>query len=77
MFGGLAFLIGGRMACGVLGDTLMVRVGPGERRPHPLRRRLVVGHALQTGRSGLRLSHAGARCSRAAARPAPARDQSA
>ena len=28
MFGGLAFLIGGRMACGVLGDTLMVRVGP-------------------------------------------------
>ena len=28
MFGGLAFLAGGRMCCGVLGDTLMVRVGP-------------------------------------------------
>lgn len=27
MFGGLAFLIGGNMACGVVGDTLMVRLG--------------------------------------------------
>ena len=28
MFGGLAFLLGGRMCCGVLNDNLVVRVGP-------------------------------------------------
>jgi hypothetical protein len=28
MFGGIAFMVGGNMACGVLGDELMVRVGP-------------------------------------------------
>ena len=28
MFGGVAFLIGGHMCCGVVGDELMVRVGP-------------------------------------------------
>lgn len=28
MFGGLAFLIGGNMCCGVVGEELMVRVGP-------------------------------------------------
>lgn len=28
MFGGLAFMLGGNMACGVIGDELMVRVGP-------------------------------------------------
>ncbi|MGB5082317.1 MAG: TfoX/Sxy family protein [Burkholderiales bacterium] len=28
MFGGLAFLLGGRMCCGVQDDKLMVRVGP-------------------------------------------------
>jgi hypothetical protein len=28
MFGGLAFLSGGRMCCGVLNDDLVVRVGP-------------------------------------------------
>jgi hypothetical protein len=27
MFGGIAFLIGGNMACGVIGDDLIVRVG--------------------------------------------------
>jgi TfoX/Sxy family transcriptional regulator of competence genes len=27
MFGGLAFLMGGHMCCGVVGDYLMVRVG--------------------------------------------------
>jgi TfoX/Sxy family transcriptional regulator of competence genes len=27
MFGGLVFLVGGNMACGVIGDDLMVRVG--------------------------------------------------
>jgi hypothetical protein len=28
MFGGLAFLVRGHMVCGVLGEELMVRVGP-------------------------------------------------
>ena len=28
MFGGLAFLLGGRMCVGVVGEELMVRVGP-------------------------------------------------
>jgi hypothetical protein len=28
MFGGLAFLWNGNLCCGVLGDELMVRVGP-------------------------------------------------
>jgi TfoX/Sxy family transcriptional regulator of competence genes len=28
MFGGLAFLLGGNMCCGVVGHELMVRVGP-------------------------------------------------
>jgi TfoX/Sxy family transcriptional regulator of competence genes len=28
MFGGLAFLVRGNMCCGVIGDKLMVRVGP-------------------------------------------------
>ena len=28
MFGGLAFMVGGNMSCGVVGAQLMVRVGP-------------------------------------------------
>ena len=28
MFGGLAFMVGGHMSCGVVGHELMVRVGP-------------------------------------------------
>jgi TfoX/Sxy family transcriptional regulator of competence genes len=28
MFGGIGFLIGGNMACGVIGENLIVRVGP-------------------------------------------------
>ena len=28
MFGGLAFMVGGHMACGVVGDDLMARIGP-------------------------------------------------
>lgn len=28
MFGGVAFMVGGNMACGPVGDELMVRVGP-------------------------------------------------
>jgi hypothetical protein len=27
MFGGIAFMIGGNMACGVIGDDLIIRVG--------------------------------------------------
>jgi hypothetical protein len=29
MFGGLCFLVSGNMCCGIVGDELMVRVGPG------------------------------------------------
>ena len=28
MFGGLCFMLGGNMCCGVVGEELMVRVGP-------------------------------------------------
>ena len=28
MFGGLAFMLGGNMACGILGEDLMLRLGP-------------------------------------------------
>lgn len=28
MFGGLAFMVQGHMCCGIVGDELMVRVGP-------------------------------------------------
>ena len=28
MFGGLCFLVGNHMACGIVGETLMARVGP-------------------------------------------------
>lgn len=39
MFGGLTFLLGGKMYCGVLQDKLVVRVGPAQyeealKRPH-------------------------------------------
>jgi TfoX/Sxy family transcriptional regulator of competence genes len=30
MFGGIAYLVGGNMACGVMGDDLMVRMAPGD-----------------------------------------------
>ena len=30
MFGGIVFMLDGNMACGVLGDELIVRVGPEE-----------------------------------------------
>ena len=32
MFGGLAFLVDGKMFCGVIGDKLVVRVGPDQYR---------------------------------------------
>lgn len=28
MFGGLTFMVGGHMCCGIVGEELMVRVGP-------------------------------------------------
>jgi TfoX/Sxy family transcriptional regulator of competence genes len=28
MFGGLAFMVGGHMTCGVIGDDLVLRLGP-------------------------------------------------
>ena len=39
MFGGVAFMLDGNMACGVTGDEIMVRVGPDDHedalsRPH-------------------------------------------
>jgi len=39
MFGGLCFMLGGNMACGIAGDDLMVRTGPARyeeslRQPH-------------------------------------------
>ena len=39
LFGGLAFMVNGHMACGLIGDELMVRVGPDAyeaalRKPH-------------------------------------------
>ena len=36
MFGGLAFMVHGHMCCGIVGDTLMARVGPAQY-PHALR----------------------------------------
>jgi len=33
MFGGLAFLLYGNMSCGILGEELIVRVGPEAYRP--------------------------------------------
>ena len=30
MFGGIAWMLGGNMACGVVGEELMVRLGPEE-----------------------------------------------
>jgi len=39
MFGGIAFMLRGNMCCGVIGDRLLLRVGPGgyeaaQSRPH-------------------------------------------
>ena len=34
MFGGLAFMLGGRMFCGIVKDDLMVRIGPALREAH-------------------------------------------
>jgi TfoX/Sxy family transcriptional regulator of competence genes len=39
MFGGIAFMVSGHMSCGVVDDTLMVRVGPAQyeqalKKPH-------------------------------------------
>jgi TfoX/Sxy family transcriptional regulator of competence genes len=37
MFGGIAFMVRGNMCCGVIGETLMARVGP-EQYDHALTR---------------------------------------
>ncbi len=65
MFGGLAFMVSGSMCCGIVGDELMVRVGPDRyeaalSRPHarpmdftgrPLKGMVYVGRAgLRTAR---------------------------
>ncbi len=58
MFGGLCFLCGGNMACGIVGDELMVRVGP-EAWPDAVRRQ----HAREmdfTGRSMKGMIYVGA-----------------
>lgn len=66
MFGGLAFMVGGKMCCGVLNDDLMARIGPGGdekalKEPYtrpmdftgrPMRGYLYVGrHGTQTDRA--------------------------
>lgn len=66
MFGGLCFMVHGHMVCGVLGDELMVRVGPDAyedalKRPHA-REMDFTGRALKgmvyVGTEGLDDDHA-------------------
>lgn len=59
MFGGLSFMLAGNLCCGVLGDTLLARIGPEQHaaalaRPHarvmdftgrPMKGYIVVGPA--------------------------------
>ena len=47
MFGGLAFMVAGHMCCGVIDDTLMVRVGP-EHYP----KALTIAHAREMDFTG-------------------------
>jgi hypothetical protein len=47
MFGGLAFMVAGNVCCGVLGDNLMVRVGPDLHHDA-----LTRPHARETGTNG-------------------------
>ena len=52
MFGGIAFMLGGHMACGALGDDLIVRLGTGDaeaalRRDH-VRPMDVTGRPMRT-----------------------------
>lgn len=68
MFGGLAFLLRGHMTCGIVGEDLMVRVGPGAygqalTKPHvrimdftgrPLKGMVYVGSAGLRSRAALR-----------------------
>jgi TfoX/Sxy family transcriptional regulator of competence genes len=68
MFGGICFLLGGHMCCGVVKGDLMVRVGPEQydtalARPHarlmdftgrPLRGMVYVGHAGLASGAALR-----------------------
>jgi len=50
MFGGVAWLVGGNMACGVMGEDVVVRLGP-EDAPAALERE---PHARPFGRPGAR-----------------------
>jgi hypothetical protein len=68
MFGGIAYMLRGHMACGIVGDELMVRVGPEAyddalARPHarlmdftgrPMTGMVMVGKAAIAADSGLR-----------------------
>jgi TfoX/Sxy family transcriptional regulator of competence genes len=47
MFGGIAFMVGGNMAVGVLGDDLIVRLGPAD-----AERALAESHVRQMGFTG-------------------------
>jgi hypothetical protein len=65
MFGGLAFMLGGHMCCGIVGDELMLRLGPDAaqealRKPHvrpmdftgrPMRGMVYVAQAGLRGRA--------------------------
>lgn len=68
MFGGIAYMLGGHMACGIVGEELMVRVGPDAydgalARPHvrpmdftgrPMKGMVMVGAAAIASDDGLR-----------------------
>jgi TfoX/Sxy family transcriptional regulator of competence genes len=68
MFGGIAFMAGGHMACGIVGAELMVRVGPDAHndalaRPHarlmditgrPMKGMVMVGREGIVSEEGLR-----------------------
>ena len=52
MFGGIAFLVAGNMACGVMGDDLMVRMDPSDAEAlesQPGARRFDMGGRPMTG----------------------------
>ena len=52
MFGGLSFMVGGNMCCGVMGDDLLVRVGPeeaGSALAHPAARPFDMGRGPSAG----------------------------
>jgi len=67
MFGSLAFMVGGKMACGVVGEELMARVGPSRHaqalehphaRPMDFTGRPMTGYALHQPSRLLHRPHA-------------------